>query len=199
MSYRPIRRATNIDFAMQHGCLHSRPGDVLACTTHVYAGLLHVVPHAPTPLRQLRPSAAGTAVFRRQLSPRQHRQHAGRCRRGPPATSAMFGGLGKLFKGDEGERTRARYQAQLDAINALEPEMQSLSDDQLRERTVSLQQRAQGGATLNELLVEAFAVRYPFTTACALALTLAYTPALSKHIGRVTPLLGLDRTTPNGE
>ena len=73
----------------------------------------------------------------------------------------MFGGLGKLFKGDEGERTRARYQAQVLAINALEPEMQSLSDDELRARTVSLRQRAQGGSPLNELLVEAFAVRQP--------------------------------------
>ena len=73
----------------------------------------------------------------------------------------MFGGLGKLFKGDEGERTRARYQAQVLAINALEPEVQGLSDDELRARTVSLRQRAQGGAALSELLVEAFAVREP--------------------------------------
>ena len=87
----------------------------------------------------------------------------------------MFGGLGKLFKGDEGERTRARYQAQVDAINALEPQMQSLSDDQLRERTVSLQQRAQGGATLNGLLVEAFAVR--LVLVCASSTAPAQTPS----------------------
>ena len=160
MSWRLSRQAANI-FAMQHGCFHSRPGDVLACTTHAHAGLPPLAPHARPPLRQKRSSAAGTAVLRRQLSPGQARQHAGRCRRGPPATSAMFGGLGKLFKSDEGERTRARYQSQVDAINALEPEMQRLSDDQLRERTVSLRQRAQGGTAVNDLLVEAFAVRLP--------------------------------------
>jgi len=106
-------------------------------------------------------------VFRRHLAREEARQHAlGRCRRGARAASAMFGGIGKLFKGDEGERTRARYQAQVLAINALEPEMQSLSDDELRARTVSLRQRAQGGAPLSELLVEAFAVRRPLHAAC---------------------------------
>ena len=142
---------------MQWSCLTARPGEVLACTKHA-CGLPHMVPHARPLLRMLQ-SPAGATLFRRQLAREEARQHAvGRCRRGAQTTAAMFGGLGKLFKGDEGERTRARYQAQVDAINALEPEMQRLSDDDLRARTVSLRQRAQGGSSLSELLVEAFAV-----------------------------------------
>ncbi len=50
------------------------------------------------------------------------------------------------------------YQAKVDAINKLEPSMQSLSDDQLRDKTKELQQRIAGGASLDDVLVEAFAV-----------------------------------------
>ncbi len=46
----------------------------------------------------------------------------------------------------------------MDAINKLEPSMQSLSDDQLRDKTKELQQRIAGGASLDDVLVEAFAV-----------------------------------------
>ena len=46
----------------------------------------------------------------------------------------------------------------VDAIDALEPAYEKLTDDQLREKTKELQQKAQSGAKLDDLLVEAFAV-----------------------------------------
>ena len=45
-----------------------------------------------------------------------------------------------------------------DAIDALEPEYEKLSDAQLRQKTEELKGRAQGGESLDDLLVEAFAV-----------------------------------------
>lgn len=73
-------------------------------------------------------------------------------------TNALFGGL---FRGDLAEKTRKRFQPQVDKINALEPEMKKLSDDELRSRTTKLQNRCREGETLDSLLVETFAVRLP--------------------------------------
>ena len=67
-------------------------------------------------------------------------------------------GVEGALKGDPSAKTQARYQARVDAINAMEPSMQSLSDDQLRAKTEELQKRARGGADLDELLVESFAL-----------------------------------------
>lgn len=72
-------------------------------------------------------------------------------------TSAIFG----LFRGDAGEQTRKKYQAQVDAINRLESEMQSLSDEQLAAKTQDLRSRAQKKGSVDDLLVEAFAVSSP--------------------------------------
>ena len=47
---------------------------------------------------------------------------------------------------------------QADAIDALEPTYEKLTDDQLREKTNELRARAQGGEELDKLLPEAFAV-----------------------------------------
>ncbi|CAL8466787.1 g6323 [Coccomyxa elongata] len=74
------------------------------------------------------------------------------------STKAMFGGLGKLLAGDASAKTRKQYQAKVDAINALEPSMQALSDEQLRAKTKELQDKYQDGKSLDDLLVEAFAV-----------------------------------------
>ena len=60
--------------------------------------------------------------------------------------------------GNAGEKTRKLYQAKVDAINKLEPSIQALSDDQLHAKTGELQQRIAGGASLDDVLVEAFAV-----------------------------------------
>ena len=79
-------------------------------------------------------------------------------RRGAMAATAMFGGLGKLFASDVGEKTRRQYQPRVDAINALEPSLKALSDEELRGRTAELQARYKRGETLDDLLVDAFAV-----------------------------------------
>ena len=47
----------------------------------------------------------------------------------------------------------------MDAINALEPKMKALSDEALRGCTEDLQARCKRGETLDDLLVDAFAVR----------------------------------------
>lgn len=81
---------------------------------------------------------------------------------GALATSAAFGNvLGGLFggnKGDDGSGTAKKYAADVAKINALEPEMQALSDEGLQERTTDLQKRVRGGASLDSVLHEAFAV-----------------------------------------
>src|SRR5690606_25049860 len=43
-------------------------------------------------------------------------------------------------------------------IGALEPEMQALSDDALKAKTAEFRQRLDNGETLDDLLIEAFAV-----------------------------------------
>lgn len=73
--------------------------------------------------------------------------------------------FGKLFKSDASEGTRKKYQDRVDAINALEPSMQALSDDQLRAKTGEFKQRVQRGESLDALLPEAFAVRAAAPTA----------------------------------
>lgn len=77
--------------------------------------------------------------------------------RGTVQTSAIFG----LFRGDAGEKTRKKYQAQVDAINRMEPQMQGLSDEQLADKTQDLKNRAQKSGSVDDLLEEAFAVSCP--------------------------------------
>jgi preprotein translocase subunit SecA len=65
--------------------------------------------------------------------------------------------LAKIF-GTKTEREIKRLQPLVDAINALEPAMQALSDDELGGKTVEFRERRAQGATQDDLLVEAFAV-----------------------------------------
>ena len=70
-------------------------------------------------------------------------------------------GLSKLAKGLFGsvnERALKAYLPNVEAINALEPEIQQLSDDALKAKTDEFRARIQDGTTHDELLVEAFAV-----------------------------------------
>lgn len=67
--------------------------------------------------------------------------------------AALGGLLGGIFKGsDTGESTRKKYSDSVALINRLEPEMERLSDSELRERTSSLKERAQNGVSLDSLL-----------------------------------------------
>ncbi len=70
-------------------------------------------------------------------------------------------GISKLAKGLFGsvnERALKAYLPTVEAINALEPEIQQLSDDALKAKTDEFRARIQDGTTHDELLVEAFAV-----------------------------------------
>src|SRR3954468_24616044 len=62
----------------------------------------------------------------------------------------------KLF-GTSNERAVRRMQPIVNAINALEPKMQKLSDAELQAKTAEFKQKLDNGATLDDLLIEAFA------------------------------------------
>ena len=65
--------------------------------------------------------------------------------------------LTKIF-GSRNQRLLKQYQKDVRAINALEPQMEKLSDAELQAKTPELKERLAGGATLDDILVEAFAV-----------------------------------------
>ena len=70
----------------------------------------------------------------------------------------MFGNLAKTLFGTTNEREVKRLDKPVAAINALEPDMRALSDDELRARTDAFRRRLAEGETLDDILVEAFAV-----------------------------------------
>ena len=65
--------------------------------------------------------------------------------------------LTKIF-GSRNDRLLKQYRKTVARINALEPELEKLSDEQLRAKTQEFQNRLAQGQTLDDLLVEAFAV-----------------------------------------
>ncbi len=65
--------------------------------------------------------------------------------------------LKKIF-GTRNERVLKRLSKNVAIINELEPQMQALSDDELKAKTAEFRKRLQNGETLNMLLPEAFAV-----------------------------------------
>ena len=91
--------------------------------------------------------------------------------RSPPALpmiANILSGLRRLFEillsvprrlfGSRNERLLKQYSYTVERINALEPDLEKLSDDALRAKTGELKARYAKGATLDELLPEAFAV-----------------------------------------
>ncbi len=65
--------------------------------------------------------------------------------------------LAKKVFGDANERKLRAYRKKVEQINALEPEFEKLSDDALRAKTEEFKTRIKEGATLDDLLPEAFA------------------------------------------
>ena len=65
--------------------------------------------------------------------------------------------LTKIF-GSRNDRLLKQYRKTVARINALEPELEQLSDEALRAKTQEFRDRLAHGATLDELLPEAFAV-----------------------------------------
>ena len=67
------------------------------------------------------------------------------------------GFLQKIF-GSRNQRLVKQYQKTVAAINALEPQIEQLTDDELRAKTGEFRQRIASGESLDKLLPEAFAV-----------------------------------------
>ncbi|MGF6412578.1 preprotein translocase subunit SecA [Paraburkholderia sp. MM5482-R1] len=67
------------------------------------------------------------------------------------------GFLQKIF-GSRNQRLVKQYQKTVAAINALEPQIEQLTDDQLRAKTGEFRQRVASGESLDKILPEAFAV-----------------------------------------
>ncbi len=65
--------------------------------------------------------------------------------------------LAKIF-GTQNERELKKIRPFVASINDLEPQMQELDDDQLAAKTVEFRERLANGETLDDLLIEAFAV-----------------------------------------
>ena len=65
--------------------------------------------------------------------------------------------LSKILRAGEGKRLKELQQL-VEAVNALEPEVQSLTDDQLRVKTDEFRRRLADGETLDDIETEAFAV-----------------------------------------
>ena len=63
----------------------------------------------------------------------------------------------KMF-GTHSEREIKRITPLVDKIEALRPAMQALSDEQLADKTKEFKERLANGETLDDLLVEAYAV-----------------------------------------
>ncbi|MEC9167046.1 MAG: preprotein translocase subunit SecA, partial [Pseudomonadota bacterium] len=69
----------------------------------------------------------------------------------------MFGNLAKTLFGSENDRVLKRLAPRVVAINALESEMEALDDTALAAKTAEFRDRLAAGATLDDLLEEAFA------------------------------------------
>jgi preprotein translocase subunit SecA len=69
----------------------------------------------------------------------------------------MLGSLTRRVFGSSTDRVFKTYGKQVDAINALEPEVSALSDEALRARSAEFRIRAAGGESLDKLLPEAYA------------------------------------------
>ena len=70
----------------------------------------------------------------------------------------MFAAIARAVFGTANDRSLKAYQRRVPQINALEPAMEALSDEALRAKTAEFRERLAGGATLDDLLPEAFAV-----------------------------------------
>ena len=76
--------------------------------------------------------------------------------------------LTKVF-GSRNDRTLRRMRKVVNIINAMEPEMEKLSDEELKGKTAEFRARLEKGEVLENLIPEAFAVVKPVSVflACA--------------------------------
>ena len=69
----------------------------------------------------------------------------------------MIGALARKLFGSSNDRRIKSYQPRVASINALEKDLEKLSDDALRARTENFKKQVAAGTSLDDLLVEAFA------------------------------------------
>ncbi len=81
------------------------------------------------------------------------------------ALGDIFGGIGGVIErsltslfGSSNARYIKKLQPMVDAIGALEPKYQAMTDAELKEQTAKFRKRLAGGETLDDLLIEAYAV-----------------------------------------
>jgi len=70
----------------------------------------------------------------------------------------MFNKIAKKIFGSRNDRLIKAMSREVEKINALEPAMEALSDEELQAKTAEFKERLAQGASLDDLLVEAFAV-----------------------------------------
>ncbi|MFT5488236.1 MAG: preprotein translocase subunit SecA [Paracoccaceae bacterium] len=69
----------------------------------------------------------------------------------------MLQSIAQRFFGSANDREVKRLQAMVGEINALEPDVEKLTDDELRARTEDFKKRFTDGESLDDMLIEAFA------------------------------------------
>ena len=69
----------------------------------------------------------------------------------------MLQSIAQRFFGSANDREVKRLQAMVGEINALEPDIEKLTDDELRARTEDFKKRFADGESLDDMLIEAFA------------------------------------------
>ena len=70
----------------------------------------------------------------------------------------MFKNIAKAISGDPIKKMLDQYREIVEEINALEPGLQVLSDEALKAKTIEFKERLQQGESVDDLLVETFAV-----------------------------------------
>jgi preprotein translocase subunit SecA len=75
----------------------------------------------------------------------------------PWKDDAMIGAVARKLFGSSNDRRIRAYRPRVDEINALEKELEALSDEALRGRTDEFKKQIAEGATLDDILVPAFA------------------------------------------
>ncbi|MDE2516989.1 MAG: DEAD/DEAH box helicase, partial [Rhodospirillales bacterium] len=69
----------------------------------------------------------------------------------------MFTAIARTLFGTANDRSLKAFQRRVPQINALEPAMEALSDTELAAQTIKFRERLDAGASLDDLLAEAFA------------------------------------------
>ena len=69
----------------------------------------------------------------------------------------MFGGIAKAIFGSSNDRYVKSLRKIVEKVNAFEPDLETMTDEGLREQTQLFKDRLQAGETLDDILPEAFA------------------------------------------